>query len=83
MEKSTADAASPVTAAAGETSLIAFIFSYGIVFSAWGVGGFLMGRLSQMLQAGTGSFDLSFIAAPRQIRRDPATLGRPEHFIGV
>jgi nitrate/nitrite transporter NarK len=37
--------------------------NYGIVFSAWGVGGFLMGRLSQMLQASTGSFDLSFIAA--------------------
>jgi len=37
--------------------------NYGIVFTAWGVGGFVMGRLSQMLRTTTGSFDSSFITA--------------------
>lgn len=37
--------------------------NYGILFSAWGVGGFVMGRLSQMIQAATGSYDMSFIIA--------------------
>jgi len=37
--------------------------NYGIVFTAWGVGGFVMGRLSQMLRTATGSFDSSFITA--------------------
>jgi len=37
--------------------------NYGIVFTSWGVGGFVMGRLSQMLQASTGSFNSSFITA--------------------
>lgn len=40
-----------------------FGINYGIVFTAWGVGGFVMGRLSQMLQAGTGSFTSSFLTA--------------------
>jgi len=37
--------------------------NYGILFSAWGVGGLVWGRVSQMLQASTGSYDLSFITA--------------------
>ncbi|MBW2038226.1 MAG: OFA family MFS transporter [Deltaproteobacteria bacterium] len=40
-----------------------FGINYGIVFTAWGVGGFVMGRLSQMLKASTGSFNSSFITA--------------------
>lgn len=38
--------------------------NYGVLFSAWGVGGFVMGRASEMLQArSAGSFDSCFIAA--------------------
>ncbi|UCF84027.1 MAG: OFA family MFS transporter [Desulfobacteraceae bacterium] len=37
--------------------------NYGIVFTAWGVGGFVMGRLSQMLIAGTGGYTSSFLTA--------------------
>jgi nitrate/nitrite transporter NarK len=37
--------------------------NYGIVFTAWGVGGFVMGRLSQMLQTDSGSYTSSFITA--------------------
>jgi MFS transporter, OFA family, oxalate/formate antiporter len=40
-----------------------FGINYGIVFTAWGVGGFVMGRMSQMLVAGTGSYSSSFIVA--------------------
>jgi len=40
-----------------------FGINYGIVFTAWGVGGFVMGRLSQMLNAGTGSYSSSFLIA--------------------
>ncbi|MCJ7775279.1 MAG: MFS transporter, partial [Desulfobulbaceae bacterium] len=40
-----------------------FGMNYGIVFSAWGVGGFVMGRMSQMLKASTGSFNSSFMTA--------------------
>ncbi len=40
-----------------------FGINYGIVFTAWGVGGFVMGRLSQMLIASTGSYALSFLSA--------------------
>lgn len=40
-----------------------FGINYGIVFTAWGVGGFFMGRLSQMLNARTGSFTSSFVTA--------------------
>lgn len=35
--------------------------NYGILFTAWGVGGFVMSRMSQMLMAMTGSFTSSFI----------------------
>jgi MFS transporter, OFA family, oxalate/formate antiporter len=38
--------------------------NYGVLFSAWGVGGFVMGRVSEMLQArSAGSFDSCFISA--------------------
>ncbi len=37
--------------------------NYGILFSAWGVGAFVLVRLSQMMVVKTGSFDLSFNAA--------------------
>jgi len=40
-----------------------FGINYGIVFTAWGVGGFVMGRVSQMLKASTGTFSSSFAAA--------------------
>ncbi len=40
-----------------------FGMNYGIVFSAWGVGGFVMGRMSQMLKASTSSFSSSFMTA--------------------
>ncbi len=40
-----------------------FGMNYGIVFTAWGVGGFVMGRLSQMLYASSGSYTSSFITA--------------------
>ena len=37
--------------------------NYGIIFTAWGVGGFTLSRISQMIKAETGSFTYSFIAA--------------------
>ena len=37
--------------------------NYGLLFSAWGVGAFVLVRLSQMMVVKTGSFDLSFKAA--------------------
>ncbi len=40
-----------------------FGINYGILFTAWGVGGFVMSRLSQMLRASTGSFNSSFLTA--------------------
>ena len=40
-----------------------FGINYGIVFTAWGVGGFVMSRISQMLKADSGSFSSSFIFA--------------------
>lgn len=42
--------------------LKAFGINYGILFTAWGVGGFVLSRISQMLQASSkGSFTWSFI----------------------
>jgi MFS transporter, OFA family, oxalate/formate antiporter len=38
-----------------------FGLNYGIVFTAWGVGGFVLSRLSQMIKVATGSFELCFI----------------------
>jgi MFS family permease len=40
-----------------------FGINYGALFTAWGIGGFVMGRVSEMLKATTGSFDLGFITA--------------------
>jgi MFS transporter, OFA family, oxalate/formate antiporter len=40
-----------------------FGVNYGIVFTAWGVGGFVMGRVSQMLIAHSGSYNSSFLTA--------------------
>ena len=40
-----------------------FGLNYGVVFTAWGVGGFVMSRISQMLKASSGSFTSSFIFA--------------------
>jgi nitrate/nitrite transporter NarK len=37
--------------------------NYGILFSAWGVGGLVMGRVSEMLKASTGNYETSFLAA--------------------
>ena len=38
-----------------------FGVNYGIVFTAWGVGGLIMGRSSQMLQAKTGNYTFSLL----------------------
>ncbi|AJE03776.1 L-lactate MFS transporter [Geobacter pickeringii] len=37
--------------------------NYGLLFTAWGVGGFVMGRASEMLNTQTGSFRASFLLA--------------------
>ncbi len=37
-----------------------FGINYGVLFSAWGVGGFVLGRASEMMKAATGGFTLSF-----------------------
>jgi MFS family permease len=41
--------------------LKSFGINYGILFTAWGIGGFVMSRISQMLMITTGSFTSSFI----------------------
>jgi len=43
--------------------LKSFGINYGILFTAWGIGGFVMSRMSQMLMATTGSYTSSFIIA--------------------
>jgi MFS transporter, OFA family, oxalate/formate antiporter len=40
-----------------------FGVNYGIVFTAWGVGGFVLSRISQMLFASTGKYMYSFLMA--------------------
>ena len=40
-----------------------FGMNYGLLFTAWGVGGFVMSRVSQMLKASSGNFTTSFIFA--------------------
>lgn len=37
--------------------------NYGFLFTAWGIGGFILSRISQMLKAQTGSLHWSFIIA--------------------
>jgi MFS family permease len=43
--------------------LKSFGMNYGILFSAWGAGGFVMSRVSQMMLISTGSFNSAFILA--------------------
>ena len=43
--------------------LKSFGVNYGILFTAWGVGGLVLSRLSQMLKAESGDFNSSFITA--------------------
>ena len=40
-----------------------FGMNYGLLFSAWGVGAFVLVRVSEMLKVKTGSMDSSFIVA--------------------
>jgi MFS transporter, OFA family, oxalate/formate antiporter len=40
-----------------------FGMNYGILFTSWGVGGFVLSRLQQMLKAGSGNYISSFITA--------------------
>ena len=40
-----------------------FGMNYGILFSAWGIGAFVLVRISEMLKAASGSFTSSFLAA--------------------
>ena len=40
-----------------------FGVNYGMLFTAWGVGGFVMVKLSEVLKAQSGSFTLSFLTA--------------------
>lgn len=40
-----------------------FGINYGILFTAWGVGGFVLSRLCQMLLASAGNYTSSFITA--------------------
>jgi nitrate/nitrite transporter NarK len=41
----------------------AYGVNYGILFTAWGVGGFVLSRVSQMFKAATGNMTSSFILA--------------------
>jgi len=40
-----------------------FGMNYGCLFTAWGVGGFALSRIQQMLKDGSGSFNSSFLSA--------------------
>jgi nitrate/nitrite transporter NarK len=37
--------------------------NYGLVFTAWGVGGFVLPKVSQMIVAATGTFNAAYITA--------------------
>jgi len=41
--------------------LKSFGFNYGMLFTAWGVGGFVMTRISRMIVVSTGSYTWSFV----------------------
>jgi len=43
--------------------LAKFGVNYGVLFTAWGVGGLVMGRLSAMIEKATGGFTWSFVIA--------------------
>ena len=69
-----------------------FGINYGLVFSAWGIGGFVFPRISQMIVAQTGSPEAAYIMcvillmasslmalmtnAPESIPEDVSLLGR-------
>lgn len=40
-----------------------FGVNYGLLFTAWGAGGFVLPRVSQMIVAATGSFESAYLAA--------------------
>ncbi len=40
-----------------------FGINYGILFTSWGLGGFVLSRVSQMVKASTGSLQYSFLIA--------------------
>jgi MFS transporter, OFA family, oxalate/formate antiporter len=40
-----------------------FGMNYGVLFTAWGVGGFVLSRVQQMLKAGSSTFNSSFVTA--------------------
>ena len=40
-----------------------FGVNYGLVFTAWGVGGFVLPRISQMIVAATGSYESAYLTA--------------------
>jgi len=40
-----------------------FGMNYGLIFTAWGVGGFVLSRVTQMLKASSGNFNSSFMVA--------------------
>jgi len=40
-----------------------FGVNYGLVFTAWGAGGLVLSRVSQMIVATTGSYDYSYVAS--------------------
>jgi len=43
--------------------LKSFGMNYGVLFTAWGVGGFVLSRVQQMLKAASGNFTSSFVTA--------------------
>ena len=70
--------------------LKSFGVNYGILFTAWGVGGFVMSRVQQTLTATTGSFSSSLIIAAILLSvgtvlalmlKAPKTATAPEGFI--
>jgi nitrate/nitrite transporter NarK len=40
-----------------------FGVNYGILFTSWGIGGFVLSRVQQMLKASSGDYRSSFIVA--------------------
>ncbi|HWQ82831.1 MAG TPA: OFA family MFS transporter [Ignavibacteria bacterium] len=40
-----------------------FGINYGLLFTSWGLGGFILSRVSQMIKASTGTFEYSFYLA--------------------
>ena len=40
-----------------------FGVNYGLIFTAWGVGGFVLSRITQMLKASSGNYNSSFTVA--------------------